>query len=141
MAYTTQIIPDHRLGVGILYGAVDVDDFTESLDALYTANDWDPTFDALWDCREVTSLVLDPEDAEAILAQMNRLQSQFDTGRAAFVVPRMVDYLIARMLVGKLDLPKRQHGIFRRLAPALEWLQAEDLSPVIQHHTANVQAD
>ena len=110
---------EHGLGIGMLRGPVDIHDLTSAVDALYTASAWQPDFDACWDGRAVTALVLEPRDTAALLEVIRGLRAQIQRSRAAFVVPRPIDYVVAHMLVSKMRCSEQQHQTFRQLDPAL----------------------
>lgn len=132
MSYLCRVLPEHHLGVALLSGPLTVDDFHGVLDRLYGNPNWKPGFDALWDARAVTELVLDEQDVAAIVRHFQRLADRKGPGRTAFVVPREVDYAIARLLIWLTRNERRQRKALRDMEEALAWLGREGLAPVVR---------
>ncbi len=132
MSYLCRVLPDHHLGVALFSGPLTVDDFHGVLNQLYGNPAWKPGFDALWDAREVTELVLDEQDVSTVVHHIQRLADRKGPGRTAFVVPRDVDYAIARLLIWLTRNERRQRKAFRQMEEALVWLGREGLAPVVR---------
>lgn len=126
MPYSCRIEPEQRLGITTLRGSLTVDDFLEALRALYQHDAWRPGFDALWDGRGVRELVLGEEDVAAIVGRVRQLTDRMGSGRAAFVVPREIDHLIAQLILHLTETERRQRKTFQSMPAALVWLGRAD---------------
>lgn len=122
MPFDCRIEPERRLGWIVLTGTVDGEGFLEAMEALYRHPDWQPGFSALWDARRLGQLLLEPADMHRILAAMQALASQMGQGRAAFVVPREIDYTIARLFIYRGATGERERRTFGDVDEALRWL-------------------
>ncbi|ARA93480.1 hypothetical protein AWN76_010140 [Rhodothermaceae bacterium RA] len=132
MPYECRIFSDQHLGVATLYGPLVVDDFLGAMHGLYEHEDWHPGFAALWDARRVRELVLGERDVAAIVRCTRDLVPRMGTGRAAFVVPREIDHLIARLLIRLTQDERRERQAFREMTEALAWLGQEGLDPAVR---------
>ncbi|RMH60971.1 MAG: hypothetical protein D6685_09810 [Bacteroidetes bacterium] len=132
MSYLCRVLPDHRLGIALFAGPLTVDDFLGSMHGLYEHEDWQPGFAALWDSRRVRELVLGEQDVAAIVRCTRDLAPRMGTGRAAFVVPREIDHLIARLLIRLTQDERRERQAFREITDALAWLGQEGLDPAVR---------
>lgn len=124
MPFECRIDPGQRLGWVALIGAVDGDNFLAAMDGLYRHPDWQPGFSALWDARRLHQLLLEPADTHRILAAMQTLAPEIGVGRAAFVVPRDIDYTIARLFIYRGATEGRERRTFADVDEALRWLGA-----------------
>ena len=122
MAITVTLHPDRRLGVALVDGLVTGADFVAAMEALYGHADWAPGFAALWDLTAVHELHIGPDDVAVIVARTRALGGQMGAGRAAFVVPRELDYLIARLITRRAEGDARERRLFATRAEADRWL-------------------
>ena len=131
MPYDCQIDTTRMLGLTRLSGVVRGHDFIRAMEELYHHPDWRPGLPALWDARTIEQLLIDPSDVQHIVATLQTLEPLIGGGRAAFVVPRDIDYMMARLLIYKGTNPVRERRTFSHVEPALEWLRGVDeVSPL-----------
>ncbi len=123
MPYSCHVDPAARNALVTLSGTVDRADFIGAMETCYRHPGWQPGFTALWNAQGIRQLLLDPTDVEAVVAAMAALEPLMGEGRAAFVVPRDVDYLIARLLIIRGGSTLRERRTFNSLAEAKAWLQ------------------
>ncbi|HYE57181.1 MAG TPA: hypothetical protein VD948_01700 [Rhodothermales bacterium] len=90
--------------------------------ALFQHEGWEPGFDAVWDGRKITQLLLDENDVDEIVAQSQALSGVMRGGRAAVVVPREVDWIMARLFLLRARHPDRERLTFHTLEEAMAWL-------------------
>ena len=125
MPFTARIEASHRLGVATLLGAIDGVDFRNAMRALYEHPAWEPDFNALWDGRGLSVLLLQPEDVEHVLALTVELEARMGTGRAAFVMPQELHRMIAGLIIRRRRPNGRERKVFESMEPALAWLEVE----------------
>lgn len=94
------------------------------MQALYEAPGWTSGFDALWDARGVTELLMGEDDVHAIVAQTRELTDRMGPGRGAFVLARDLDWMMARLLIHRARVPGRERRTFTTIEEALAWLDA-----------------
>ncbi len=126
MPFDCHVHPDLERGVLMLNGVIDGAVFVQAMDALYRHADWQPGFSALWDARGIRELLIGPEDVARVMEAMTRLEPLMGEGRGAFVVPREIDYVIARLLIHRGASSKRERRTFSRIEAALAWLDEMD---------------
>jgi hypothetical protein len=129
LPYSCTISPQQRRGIVRLTGTIQGTTFMEAMEALYRSPEWQPGFDALWDARGVTELLLDERDVKAIVALMLDLTARMGPGRAAFVIARELDWMIARLLIYRTRVPSRERRTFETMEEALAWLDAPPVPP------------
>lgn len=140
MAYRVRHSPSARLGLVELWGTVTRDQLVACLEHLYDPSAWDPTFDALWDGRRLSRLLLLPEDIAAVAAVRNRMRTRRPTSRVAIVVTRDLDAEIGTLLL-RFREPERTRGaVFRDLDAALNYLGREALPPGESFSTTGEEA-
>lgn len=122
MGFTCSIDAEARLGRVEVHGVVDVQVFLGMMETLYRHPHWQPGYAALWDARGITKLLLSPHETERIVAFMRELEPYMGEGRAAFVVPREIDYIIARLLIFRGLHSKRERRAFTSMHEAQAWL-------------------
>lgn len=79
---------------------------------------FDPSFDQIWDFREVERIEISTE----AVRQLARSRSYAEGARRALVAPRDAAYGLARMFQALHDTAPEDVGVFRTLEEALEWL-------------------
>ena len=126
MPVSCRIDPASRTAEVNLSGIVTRDDFVQAMETCYRHPKWQAGFTALWDAREIRQLILSPADVEAIVASMAALEPFMGEGRTAFVVPRDIDSLVARLLIRRGEGSKRERRTFTDLASAQAWLHGEN---------------
>lgn len=122
MPFDCHVHPALERGVLTLSGVIDGALFVRAMDAIYRHPDWQPGFSALWDARDIRELLIDPADVASVTNVMTRLEPLMGEGRAAFVVPREIDYAIARLLIHRGASSKRERRTFSSMKEALAWL-------------------
>ena len=122
MSFTCRVDKTQKTGFVTLDGVINCDTFIGVMETLYRHPDWRPGYSALWDGREIKQLLIDPDDLKRILAIILEYRPMVGPGRAAFVMPRDLDYVITRLVLHRGGTPERERRTFPRLEPALEWL-------------------
>ena len=122
MGYTVRIDPERRRGYVEIEGDVTKATVIDVARALFQHEGWVPGFDAVWDGRKITQLLLDEDDVAEIVAQSQALSERMGGGRAAVVVPREVDWIMARLFLLRAHHPDRQRRTFHTLEEAMAWL-------------------
>ncbi len=123
MAYRVSVLPEHRLGILRLVGNAGAGDILAALARLVGDPKWEPAFDAVWDCRSVDMLGLEPEDLQDIAGLVRTISERRGTGRRAIIVRNELEadlaHLVNRMAKGSVD---REVRSFRLAPAAAAWL-------------------
>lgn len=122
MPFECHVDPAAERGTIVVRGVVDIALFLDMMRALYLHPAWKPGFQALWDARDISQLLLSPHDTERVVALMRDLDPQMGNGRAAFVVSREIDYIIARLLIYRGLDSQRERRTFVTIEEAEAWL-------------------
>lgn len=123
MPFTVDIDATQQTALVTLQGIVHRCDFVDSMEACFRHPAWQPGFSALWDAQQIEQLILAPEDVSVILKTLADLEPLIGDGRAAFVVPREIDYMMARLLIHRGGNPVRDRRTFRDAPSAWAWLR------------------
>ena len=123
MSYQCQILPEHQLGHLCFSGELRATTFIEGLQTLYGDVAWRPGFSALWDFSLITSLLVLPDDMDDMVEAVHAISSRMGHGRAVFIVSRVLDEEIAKLLLARTRNPERQRHICYTHAAALAWLE------------------
>lgn len=126
MPFVCRVDPAQRLGTVTLDDSIHAAEFVQAMQALYGHASWEPGFSALWDGRRIRRLAIEPSDLENIAARYQEMEAKMGQGRAAFVVPRDVVYVITRLLIHRLHNQARERRIFERLDEAQAWLSSAE---------------
>ena len=120
---STQVVIDgtHEVGIATVSGPVDDTTLLAALDQLYLSADWHPGYDAIWDGRGITKLVVDPAGSTGIARRVQSYASRIAAGRTAVVTQRTMDRLFAEMLFARLRCPEQQYALFDSMDSALLW--------------------
>ena len=123
MPIRCHVDPAQRLGTAVLDGRIDVEAFTAAMRALYEHPEWEAGFAALWDGTGITQLLIAPDDLAEIDRTYRDVEPRMGYGRGAFVMPREVAQIIAKLLMRRLANPQRERRLFDRVDEALLWLR------------------
>lgn len=117
MPFSYRIDTEHGLAVITLEGLVEGQTIIEALRAVTRDPAWLPTYDRLWDVREITRGDLDLKNQEAMVNEAK----EHPAPRTAIVVRRDIDEAIARAFKAYL---RRSHPVevFHSMEKALAWL-------------------
>ncbi|HLA64657.1 MAG TPA: hypothetical protein VK610_09540 [Rhodothermales bacterium] len=123
MGYVVRVLPAHRLGVVRLHGVTDGADVAAAVAALAADQAWDPTYDAVWDCRGITKLDMAPTDLRSTAGLVGDLRARLGTGRRAVLVRAEVEVDLAQILSRMAGRDAvREMRPFRLPAAAAAWL-------------------
>ncbi len=105
---------------------------------VYDHPDTRPDVSVLWDARDVTHLVIVPDDVPPMKALIERLHPALDGGRSAFLVRREVEGELALFFARLGPKRRREFGVFYRLEQALDFLGRPELPEVTRSDRARV---
>jgi hypothetical protein len=123
MGYSVRVHPEHRLGVVHLTGEVGGGDVLRAIAALLGDPSWEPAFDAVWDCRPIVVLDLEPSDLRHVVGLLGSERGRLGTGRRALVMRRVMEGDVARLMsrmAGREAV--REFRTFFRADEAATWL-------------------
>jgi len=123
MKFTTDIDKGTALRRHKVIGKLSKNKLLESLGKLYTAPDFQPDMDVLWDLREADLSVFSTVDIELVRDFVGARWGTGGSSRAALVVSRDVDFGLSRMFEMLLESHTTSKvQVFRDMDEALEWL-------------------
>lgn len=117
-----------RLGTVRLSDNVDGMTMLDVLDQLTSAAAWEPDFDALWDYRDVTELVVTSDQVDQMTARMSDVPAMSGKGRTALLVRSVTHETYANLLIRISKNPHRLQRTFRSRRRAMEWLEETNAS-------------
>ena len=133
MGVTVHVNSENRIGLIRQTGRVELPDLLESVQRLLTTLDWLPGYDIVWDCRQVTELVIGHEAASYMVAALRDIQPLIGDGRSAIVVPADIAPLFERMmLLERQPDSLRERRVFQTVGAAMRWLTASDEMPDVE---------
>ena len=118
MPYSYQIAPEHQFVYARIEGAVDGPECAAAVRQLFADDAWSPEYDVLWDGRQITQLVLGPDDFDTLL---HTVADRMD-GRDALVVERVVDIAAAELYAVLARRRDAETRVFQSIKEALEYL-------------------
>lgn len=122
VAYSCEVDVQRSLGLIKLSGSTDDQDLVAAMRKLYENGEWDPKFNTLWDCTDITELIIGQDGLREIVDVTNQLQPRIGPGKVAFVVRRQIDEMMAKILIQMTKTHERDRRLFHRCSDALEWL-------------------
>lgn len=126
MPYEVFILPERRLGVVRLFGAVTGDTIVQAIRELCASEEWTPGYNTLWDWRAMRELMVSPAEATDILEQVRRVERRIGSGRTAIVVRDETDYALAQMLILKADTERRERKVFYSIDEVRGWIETQN---------------
>ena len=126
MATSVHVNPSNQIGLVRYADAVAPPIILDGLQALLTHPDWLPGYDIVWDCRDISKLVIGHDEIEHLLAALRDLRPLIGDGRSAIVVSREVDHLFARLMLFKMSDRPNERRVFQTVGAAMRWLTASD---------------
>ncbi len=114
-----------KLALIIVEGVVVGADLVEVVSSLVADPVWQSGYSELWDGRCIQSLTVDLPSLDRITRTVKKIRRKLGPGRAALVVHREVDFLIARLLAYTLRSRIREIRVFLTMEEAREWLGLE----------------
>jgi hypothetical protein len=123
MGYSVRFLPELRLGLVRLVGALNGTGLRLALAALFRDASWRPAFSAFCDMRGLRVLDLLPEDMRGLAQDSARLRKRVGPGRMAVLVRDEQDAMMVKLVVlrGRGD-PRRELRAFRMVRDAAAWL-------------------
>jgi hypothetical protein len=97
MAFRYTIDPQRRLARVTVAGSVGAPEVTDIILALLQDEQWQPGYDVVCDCREVTELILEARDPRAFVKLIADRADRAGAGRDVIIVNRSVDYAMAKV--------------------------------------------
>ncbi len=128
MPYTIRYDPPERFAVVELSGIITWADTRAILEALFNGPTWVIGSSILWDTRELSSIVLEPEELESIRTMMESLSKQRVGGRSAVVTRDEELEMVAKLFSGLAPDSTREMGVFESVKDALAFLERATLS-------------
>jgi hypothetical protein len=93
-------------------GSVRGAEVAETILALFADAQWHPGFNALWDGREITELILEPGDQNGFVDLMIKNASRAGTGIDVVLVVRALDVAMANLYSALAHRGPRQAQVF-----------------------------
>lgn len=132
MPFTHLIDAEHRLAAIRFAGTVTGAEIVEGIAALFDSPEWESGFQVIWDGRAIATLILDPDDAEQVVAASVGRRSQTGEARTAVLSLGFTVYTSALVLTLKANRnTNREIKIFESMDEALAWLGRTELPPSI----------
>ena len=122
MAYHVSVLAEHRLGILRLIGDAGAGDIIAALARLVGDPRWEPSFDAVWDCRSVEVLGLEPDDLQDIAGLARTVNARRGSGRRAIIVRNDLESDLAHLVNRMAKGPEREVRSFRLAPEAAAWL-------------------
>lgn len=128
MSLTSLVIEEARLVVTRASGVLRPEDLGENRASLLADPAFDPSYDHLFDLREVEGIAFPTEDVE----KATWVRAFSETSRRAVVAPHDLSFGLARMYQShRFDLSAGIR-VFREVDRALEWLELEPGAPCLR---------
>lgn len=125
MAHTHRIDTSRRVATLTFTGTVTGHDLVSALFALYEDPAWAPGYDAIWDFRVITELLLEEGDLKNLVALDHELDDVAGHGRDVVVVSRELDLFVGKLFLRlSKDTPRPNH-LVTTMDEALVWLNGE----------------
>lgn len=122
MPWSATVDPDLRVGMVRATGYVTGRDIFLANEALYSDPAWQPGFDELWDCSDISEFVVDLDELKDVAAMEVEGKDRVGNGRVALVMTRevvqMVGYLYRRLVVES----ERPVEVVQTLEAGAAWL-------------------
>ena len=141
MAVTVRVAPTHRVGFVRFAGSIELPDLLDGLYGLLDHPDWRPGYDMVWDCGEVSELIIDNAELDHLLSVLRDMDPQLGGGRSAIIATRQIDYMFAHLIVLKTEDSPREKRVFESAGAALRWLTASDVQATTSTTDAPVTRD
>ena len=125
MAHTHRIDAAQRLARLTFTDTVTGPDLVDALFALYEDRAWEAGYDAIWDFRAITELLLEEGDLKSLVALDHELDDVAGHGRDVVVVTRERVVFVGKLFVRlSRDTPRPNH-LVSTMDEALAWLGGE----------------
>jgi hypothetical protein len=125
MKITRQIDDDKHLREHTITGTISVPELKAHLERYYQSEEYDPSFDALWDLREADFTEVKTEEVWDLAEMVSRYWGSQDQSRSALVVSRDVGFGLSRMYESILSTPQLSEVmVFRNIEEARLWLES-----------------
>ena len=125
----TQFDLERKVRIHQISGELNLPQFREILQELYSSPSFDPELNALWDYRQADFGEVTNEDIRAFIQIVAAYWSKHGNGkyRAAIVVPGMAEYSICRMYESQFgaDAPCKMK-VFLDIDLAWKWFAASE---------------
>ena len=125
MNYEHQIFLSNRLAVVRLHGSVTAETIMRCAEDLYADPAWDPSFNSIWDVREIAELIIMPEDIARLVNLSAEMTGRAGSGRRAIVVARALEHGIATLFSYRAKPLGRETRVFWSIDEAREWLDVQ----------------
>lgn len=129
MPYDVTIDTEHEIGIARLTGRVTGETIIDVINALYTADAWQPGYNAIWDGRDIDGLIVTMKEALDIVRQSRHLDAQAGEGCTAVVISRGMYFNFVRMIFVRVGNGVRKRRAFHSLDAAIAWILARDTRP------------
>ena len=128
MAWSYRIAPDDAVAMILFEGEVDSDTVSTALAGLVAEEAFHPSFDVIWDCRQIKSLALTPEELSALVT----LRASSIEGAQISIVRRELDEIVATLINKLLSDRGASTGIVRSLEEAVRKLDLAQIPAAFQ---------
>ena len=128
-AFAFAVSPPDRLALAVLAGEVTGDDMRRVVEAVHDDPEWEPGFDAIWDCSRVRAHVVSPEEVRPLV----RAAVEGEPGRDVLVEsPRLGESFFSEMLVRTVRAAGDEGYRVHTLDEALDLLGLDDLPDALR---------
>jgi hypothetical protein len=122
MGIRYRIYPEEHLGTASASGRLKGVDIERMARLILYDPAWRTGFNMLWDCREITELVLDIEEVDGIARTIHAFCPQQGQAKAAIITLRETDYISARLIALWSRMPCCDIQVFQCSDAATDWL-------------------
>ena len=116
------IIEEQKLILATGSAIVTANDVISHLDSLATENKYIAPMKKLVDYRTIESIIISPDEAEAIAQRKKELSKKFSNEKCAFISPGDLTFGTARVHQALVENTDINTAVFRNIEEALEWL-------------------
>jgi hypothetical protein len=123
LAITTQIEKELNLRIHRVTGVLTFDELLSTLKELYSAPDFDPRMNSLWDLREADVSSFETPDIQNLRNYVGKHWGTGGRNKAALVATRDIDFGLSRMYEFYLQAKSSSEvQVFRDYDEAYEWV-------------------
>ena len=125
LGITTQIDRERNLRIHCVTGALTFDELVNTLKEIYSAPDFDPDMNSLWDLREADVSTFETPDIQNLKNFVGKHWGTKGKSKSAIVVSRDLDFGLSRMYEFYLQAKSSSEvQVFREYDEALKWIAA-----------------
>ena len=141
-AFEFAVDPDAGLAVARMTGTLTGPDMAEIVRSVHADADWEPSFDAVWDCSEVRAHVVEPDDVGPLVEAVLEGDGEKGSGGRDVLIETasLAESMFSEMLVRRLRRRGEDAHVVQSMGRALGLLGLEALPPTLDLEDADKPA-